>query len=133
MEGSPSFTALLRKVQGVTVLRVSGELDLHSAPRFQDALERAVSAAEQAEGPAPKVLVVDLSAAKFIDSAGIGTLMGSTQGFRDSGGGGKAGGFGRGSAAPLGGHRARRGAAGLPRCAIGRRRPVKWRVTRTYG
>ena len=86
MEGSPSFTALLRKVQGVTVLRVSGELDLHSAPRFQDALERAVSAAEQAEGPAPKVLVVDLSAAKFMDSAGIGTLMGSTQGFRDSGG-----------------------------------------------
>jgi anti-sigma B factor antagonist len=86
VEGSPSFTALLRKVQGVTVLRVSGELDLHSAPRFQDALERAVSAAEQAEGPAPKVLVVDLSAAKFMDSAGIGTLMGSTQGFRDSGG-----------------------------------------------
>lgn len=86
MEGSPSFTALLRKVQRVTVLRVSGELDLHSAPRFQDALERAVSAAEQAEGPAPKVLVVDLSAAKFMDSAGIGTLMGSTQGFRDSGG-----------------------------------------------
>jgi anti-sigma B factor antagonist len=86
VEGSPSFTALLRKVQRVTVLRVSGELDLHSAPRFQDALERAVSAAEQAEGPAPKVLVVDLSAAKFMDSAGIGTLMGSTQGFRDSGG-----------------------------------------------
>jgi anti-sigma B factor antagonist len=86
VEGSPSFTALLRKVQGVTVLRVSGELDLHSAPRFQDALESAVSAAEQAEGPAPKVLVADLSAAKFMDSAGIGTLMGSTQGFRDSGG-----------------------------------------------
>ena len=86
MEGSPSFTALLREVQGVTVLRVSGELDLYSAPRFQDALERAVAAAERVEGPASDVLVVDLSEAEFMDSAGIGTLMGSTQGFRDSGG-----------------------------------------------
>jgi anti-sigma B factor antagonist len=84
--GSPSFLALVREVQGVTVLRVSGELDLHSAPRFQEALETAMIAAEQAEGPAPKVLVVDLSATTFMDSVGIGTLMGSTQGFRDSGG-----------------------------------------------
>ena len=83
--GSPSFTALLHEVQGVTVLRVSGELDLHSAPRFQDALERAVAAVERAEGPVSKVLVVDLSEAEFMDSAGIGTLMGSTQGFRVSG------------------------------------------------
>ena len=84
--GSPSFTALLHEVQGVTVLRVSGELDLHSAPRFQEALEGAVAAIEQAEGPASRVVVVDLSEAEFMDSAGIGTLMRSTQGFRDSGG-----------------------------------------------
>ena len=84
--GSPSFSALLSEVQGVTVLRVSGELDLHSAPLFQEALERAVTAAERAEGPASKVLVVDLSEAEFMDSAGISTLIRSTQRFQDSGG-----------------------------------------------
>ncbi len=45
-----------------------------------------MTAAERAEGPASRVLVVDLSEAEFMDSAGIGTLMRSTQGFRDSGG-----------------------------------------------
>jgi anti-sigma B factor antagonist len=84
--GSPSFSALLSEVQGVTVLRVSRELDLHSAPLFQEALERAVTAAERAEGPASKVLVVDLSEAEFMDSAGISTLIRSTQRFQDSGG-----------------------------------------------
>jgi anti-sigma B factor antagonist len=84
--GSPSFSALLSEVQGVTVLRVSGELDLHSAPLFQEALERAVTAAERAEGPASRVLVVDLSEAEFMDSAGISTLIRSTQRFQDSGG-----------------------------------------------
>ena len=84
--GSPSFSARLSEVQGVTVLRVSGELDLRSAPLFQEALERAVTAAERAEGPASKVLVVDLSEAEFMDSAGISTLIRSTQRFEDSGG-----------------------------------------------
>ncbi len=67
-------------------MRVSGELDLHSAPLFQEALDRAVTAAERAEGPASKVLVVDLSEAEFMDSAGISTLIRSTQRFEDSGG-----------------------------------------------
>lgn len=85
MESSPSFTAVLREVRGVPVLRVSGELDLHSAPRFEDALEEAVAAAERAEGPV-RALVVDLSEAGFMDSMGFSTLMGSTQGFREGGG-----------------------------------------------
>ncbi len=65
------FFSLGERGTGVTVLRVSGELDLHSAPRFQEALEGAVAAAERAEGPASKVLIADLSEAAFMDSVGI--------------------------------------------------------------
>jgi len=85
MESSPSFTALLREMRGVPVLRVSGELDLHCASRFQDALEKAVANAKRAGG-STSALVVDLSEAGFMDSMGFGTLMGSTQEFREGGG-----------------------------------------------
>ncbi len=86
MEDSPSFTALLHEAHGVPVLRVSGEIDLHSVARFQDALEKAIAAAEQCEPPSARVFVVDLSELGFIDSMGLGTLIGSTEGFRESGG-----------------------------------------------
>ena len=52
VEESPSFGALLHEAHGVQVLRVSGEIDLHSVPRFQDALEKkAVAAVERDEAP----------------------------------------------------------------------------------
>jgi anti-sigma B factor antagonist len=86
VEGSPSFSALLHEAHGVQVLRVSGEIDLHSVPRFQDTLEKAVAAAEQNESPSARVLVVDLSELAFMDSMGLGTLIGSTEEFREGGG-----------------------------------------------
>jgi anti-sigma B factor antagonist len=86
MEDSPSFSALLHEAHGVQVLRVSGEIDLHSVPRFQDALEKTVAAAEREEAPSARVLVVDLSELGFMDSMGLGTLIGSTEGFREGGG-----------------------------------------------
>ncbi len=85
MESSPSFTALLSEVHGVSVLKVSGELDLHSVSPFQEALEKAVETAKCVGGPTP-ALVVDLSEAGFMDSMGFGTLMGSTLKSRESGG-----------------------------------------------
>ena len=85
MGSSPSFTALLREVRGVAVLSVSGELDLHCALRFEEALKKAVANAERAGG-ATHALVVDLSETGFMDSMGFGTLMGSTQEFREGGG-----------------------------------------------
>lgn len=86
MEDSPSFSALLHEAHGVQVLRVSGEIDLHSVPRFQDALEKTVAAAEQEVAPSARVLVVDLSELGFMDSMGLGTLIGSTEEFREGGG-----------------------------------------------
>ncbi len=41
MENSPSFAALVHEVRGEPVLKVSGELDLHSAPRSKDTLDEA--------------------------------------------------------------------------------------------
>ena len=85
MDSSPSFAALLSEVCGVSVLKVSGELDLHSVSLFQERLEKAVEAAKLTGGPKP-ALVVDLSEAGFMDSMGFSTLMGSTQRFREGGG-----------------------------------------------
>ncbi len=86
MEDSPSFSALLHEAHGVQVLRVSGEIDLHSVPRFQDALEKAVAAAGRDEASFARVLVVDLSELGFMDSMGLGTLIGSSEEFREGGG-----------------------------------------------
>jgi anti-sigma B factor antagonist len=87
VEDSPSFRALLHEAHGVQVLRVSGEIDLHSVPRFQDALEKAVAAAQRDEASSSAgVLVVDLSELGFMDSMGLGTLIGSTEEFREGGG-----------------------------------------------
>lgn len=66
-------------------MKVSGELDLHSAPRFKDTLEKAVASAERAGSPTP-LLVVDLSETGFMDSTALGTLIGNTQKFREGGG-----------------------------------------------
>jgi anti-sigma B factor antagonist len=86
VEDSPSFSALLHEAHGVQVLRVSGEIDLHSVPRFQDALEKAMTAAEREEAPSARMLVIDLSELGFMDSMGLGTLIGSTEEFREGGG-----------------------------------------------
>lgn len=67
------------------MLKVSGELDLHSTSRFQEALEKAVAGVEHDEGSL-RALVVDLSEAGFMDSMALGALMGSTQEFREGGG-----------------------------------------------
>ena len=50
------------------LLRVGGELDLHSRPAFR---ERLTELTDQARKP----VVLDLSDLKFIDSSGLGVLL----------------------------------------------------------
>ena len=56
------------RVDGATVVRLAGELDLYNADAVRNALERAL--ADQ-----PSRLVVDLSRVEFIDSTALGVLI----------------------------------------------------------
>ncbi len=54
---------------GASIVRVSGEVDVQTAPTLADELTAVASATN-----APKV-VVDLSAVEFLDSTGLGVLV----------------------------------------------------------
>ena len=60
---------------GAAVLHVSGDLDLASAPRLEDALTGLVA----------DPVVVDLSECTFLDSAGMGVLLASARALTESG------------------------------------------------
>ncbi len=63
----------------VTVIEVAGELDLHAAPGLRDELARATQALS------PRV-IVDLGGVTFIDSTGVGVLVGALKRARQAGG-----------------------------------------------
>ena len=56
---------------GVDVCTVIGELDVSSAPKLRQALVELVAAA-----PGPPLVVVDLAGVDFLDSTGLGVLLG---------------------------------------------------------
>jgi anti-sigma B factor antagonist len=57
----------------VRVVVVRGEHDIYTAPALRDRLEEALGAG--ASGTAPAGVVVDLSAATFLDSSILGALL----------------------------------------------------------
>lgn len=73
MEISSSLT------DGVRVLAASGRLNMVSAPRLKSLIDASV-----AEGH-PRI-VVDLTGVAFIDSSGLGALIGGLKSARQSGG-----------------------------------------------
>jgi anti-sigma B factor antagonist len=64
----------------VHVFDVAGELDLNTAPRLRDPLERAI------EGGA-RAIMVDLTECEFIDSTGIAVLIWAWQSLKSNGDG----------------------------------------------
>ena len=66
--------------EGATVVEVAGELDLHSAPQLRAELARAI------ESGAPPRIVVDLGGVTFLDSTGVGVLVGALKRAREAGG-----------------------------------------------
>lgn len=66
------------RLQEVPVLAVAGEIDVYTAPQLR---ERLVGLAEPGDGDA----VVDLSEVTFVDSTGLGVLVGGLKRFREAG------------------------------------------------
>ncbi len=69
----------VRNIGAAALVETGGEIDLHSAPQLRAALLKV------SEAPAPQV-VVDLGEVTFIDSTGIGVLVGALKRARESGG-----------------------------------------------
>ena len=67
------------RAEGVTVVRPSGRLDLLSAAAMRQRLAQEVAAGHQH-------LVVDLAQVTFIDSSGLGALIGGLKAARVAGG-----------------------------------------------
>ncbi len=76
-----SFSVALRPRPdtGVAVLDLTGELDAHTAPEFEAALERAL-----ADGHAR--LVVNGAGLQYVSSAGLGVFMAFVEPLRERGG-----------------------------------------------
>src|SRR5689334_23190151 len=70
----------VRRVSGLPVLGVTGEIDIYTAPLFKQAVVNLVS-----EGN--RDVIIDLSEVTFMDSSGFGTLLGATKRLRPMGGG----------------------------------------------
>ncbi|MBO0731347.1 MAG: STAS domain-containing protein [Acidimicrobiaceae bacterium] len=66
-----------RDAVGRVICRPAGELDLYTVPRFRQALA-GVDWGSQ--------VVIDMSGVSFIDSAGVGALVGGVRRIRDRGG-----------------------------------------------
>jgi len=64
---------------GTTVVSVRGEVDLYTAPKLREHLDEAL------QGDLPQV-VVDLTQLDFIDSTGLGVLVGALKQVRAGGG-----------------------------------------------
>ena len=81
--GTSEFTVLVTEHGGAPVVAVSGEVDLHSVPRFRSAMQDAESKA----GEEDALILVDLSGVEFMDSSGLGVLIGHHRKLEEAGGG----------------------------------------------
>lgn len=76
------FTVLVTEHEGTPVVAASGEVDLHAVPRFREAMQDAESRA----GAEKPLILVDLSEVGFMDSSGLGVLIGHHRELEERGG-----------------------------------------------
>src|SRR4051812_23938635 len=69
----------VREVAGWTVLSVDGELDIYAAPRLRERLIDLIAAGHHK-------FVIDMDAVSFIDSTGLGVIIGALKRVRGAGG-----------------------------------------------
>lgn len=73
---------LVTEHREVPVVAVSGEVDLHAVPRFRSAMQDA----EARAGGKGALVLVDLSEVEFMDSSGLGVLIGHHRELQEAGG-----------------------------------------------
>ena len=64
-----SYSAQSQVMEGAAIVTVTGEIDIYAAPAFKRDLLEAMTATSEG-------MIVDLSALEFIDSSGLGVLIG---------------------------------------------------------
>ena len=74
----PESVEIDRPEPGVVLLRAKGDLDAYTAPGLRTQLHEATGEAD--------LVVVDLAEVTFIDSAGLGALVGAHRRMREEGG-----------------------------------------------
>jgi anti-sigma B factor antagonist len=78
LSAADQLTTSVAQREGVTVVSVGGEIDLSTAPAFEDAIAGALD-------EDPPVLVIELSAVSFMASAGLRILAATHEKFCKSG------------------------------------------------
>lgn len=69
----------LEEISDIPVVKVTGEIDVSTAPEFKSVINKAVIACATD-------LIVDLTDVSYMDSSGFGTLLGATKRIRPRGG-----------------------------------------------
>lgn len=78
MPGYLEFSVSVRAAEDATVVEVHGDLDCYTAPKLRTVLE------EMADRP--RRVILDVGSIDFIDSTGLGVLVGGVKRFRQQGG-----------------------------------------------
>jgi len=63
------LTLSTREVDGTTIVAVGGEIDVYTAPKLRDKITELV-------GDGVFSIVIDMEAVEFLDSTGLGVLVG---------------------------------------------------------
>lgn len=73
------LTLATREIDGATIVSVSGEIDVYTAPKLRDQITELVSEGRHH-------LIVDMGGVEFLDSTGLGVLVGGLKKVRANGG-----------------------------------------------
>jgi anti-sigma B factor antagonist len=74
-----TLTVSTRNDPGCAIVAVSGDVDISTSPDLREALANVLAAGSRS-------VVVDLSAVRFVDSTGLGVLVGAFTAVRNAGG-----------------------------------------------
>ncbi|MBS1829678.1 MAG: STAS domain-containing protein [Acidobacteria bacterium] len=74
-----SFSVTASEQDGIAVLTLEGFLDAHTAPQFEEAIQKEINAGR-------KQIVIHCEKLTYISSAGLGVFMSFIEEIRDAGG-----------------------------------------------